>query len=213
MNLEEMRREYTSARLDEASVDPDPVVQFQHWLEEARTAGLLEPNAMALATASGEGEPSVRMVLLKGVSEDGLVFFTDYRSLKASDLEENPRAALLVHWGALERQVRVTGPVVRVPRLVSEQYFLGRPLGSQLGAWTSHQSAVVEGGRGNLEERLREFADRFAGGPVPCPPHWGGYRLQPVSFEFWQGRENRLHDRIRYDGSVAAGWTITRLSP
>lgn len=213
MNLEELRREYTRARLDETLVERDPVAQFRQWMTEARQGGLLEPNAVTLATASRDGEPSARTVLLKGFGADGFAFFTDYRSRKASDLAGNPRACLLFHWAELERQVRIRGTVVRLSRQLSEEYFLSRPLGSQLGAWASYQSAVLEGGRAQLEERLQEMSDRFAGAPVPCPPHWGGYRLEPEAFEFWQGRENRLHDRISYLREAGGAWSIVRLSP
>ena len=213
MNLRDLRREYTRASLDESSVARDPVAQFRHWMDEARSGGLVEPNAMTLATATRDGQPSARIVLLKGFGKDGFVFFTDYRSQKGRELEENPVASLLFHWVELERQVRITGPVEKVPRPLSEEYFLTRPLGSQLGAWTSHQSTVLPEGRGQLEERLQQVAERFADGAIPCPPHWGGYRLVPVVFEFWQGRENRLHDRIRYAWPGPEGWTIERLSP
>jgi pyridoxamine 5'-phosphate oxidase len=213
MNLRDLRREYTRASLDEASVARHPVVQFRHWMDEARSGGLVEPNAMTLATATRDGRPSARIVLLKSFDEDGFVFFTDHRSQKAGELEENPVASLLFHWVDLERQVRIAGPVERVPRALSEEYFLTRPLGSQLGAWTSHQSTVLPDGRGQLEARLEQGAERFASGAVPCPPHWGGYRVVPIEFEFWQGRENRLHDRIRYVRSPSEGWTIERLAP
>jgi pyridoxamine 5'-phosphate oxidase len=213
MSLEEVRREYIRASLDEDSVDGNPVTQFRRWMDEARSGGLVDPNAMTLATATPDGRPSARIVLLKFFDEDGFVFFTDYRSQKGGELEENPQACLLFHWVELERQVRITGPVEKASRMVAEEYFLTRPLGSQLGAWTSHQSTVLPGGRRQLEERLQEVAERFAGGAVPCPPHWGGFRLVPVAFEFWQGRESRLHDRIRYARLAPEGWTINRLSP
>jgi pyridoxamine 5'-phosphate oxidase len=210
---EHLRREYTRATLDESSVDPDPVRQFGRWLDEARKAGLAEPNAMTLATVSAEGWPSARIVLLKGFGEDGFVFFTDYRSRKAMDLAANPRACLLAFWVELERQVRITGAVESVPRAESEAYFLSRPLGSQLGAWASRQSAVLPEGRAELERRLEEVSARFAGAPVPAPPYWGGYRVLPSEFEFWQGRESRLHDRVRYTWRREAGWVVDRLSP
>lgn len=213
MSLEHLRREYTREALDESSVRADPVAQFAHWLDEARRAGLLDPHAMTLATVDAAGRPNARIVLLKEFGPEGFVFFTDYRSRKGGELGGNGWAALLFYWGDLERQVRLVGPVTPVAREVSEAYFSTRPLGSQLGAWASHQSAVLRGGRAELEERLREVTVRFTGGPVPLPPHWGGYRVLPEEFEFWQGRENRLHDRIRYTRRGTAAWDIERLSP
>jgi pyridoxamine 5'-phosphate oxidase len=213
MNLGEVRREYTRASLDEATVARHPVAQFRCWIDDARRGGLVDPNAMTLATATRDGHPSARIVLLKSFDEAGFVFFTDYRSQKGGELEENPEACLLFYWAELERQVRITGPVEKIPRPMSEAYFLTRPLGSQLGAWASHQSTVLSGGRRPLEERLEDVAARYAGGAVPCPPHWGGFRLTPVLMEFWQGRENRLHDRIRYARRVPDVWAIERLSP
>jgi pyridoxamine 5'-phosphate oxidase len=168
---------------------------------------------VTLATADASGRPAARMVLLKSFGEDGFVFFTDYRSRKGLDLEQNPQASLLFFWGELERQVRIDGWVTRVPRDVSEEYFLTRPLGSQLGAWTSYQSSALPDGRIEIEERLREVTERFRGTAVPCPPHWGGFQVVPVEFEFWQGREDRLHDRIRYLLADGGAWVVSRLSP
>ncbi len=211
MAISDLRKEYAAARLDAADVDPDPLRQFARWFEDARRAELLEPNAMTLATASPDGEPSARIVLLKAADERGFSFFTDYRSRKGRDLEANPRAALVFHWGELERQVRVSGTVTRVPRKESDAYFQSRPRGSRLGAWTSHQSSVIAT-REALEAGLQEVAARFDGADVPLPPHWGGFRVRPDAIEFWQGRENRLHDRILYlrEGGT---WRISRLSP
>jgi pyridoxamine 5'-phosphate oxidase len=211
MSIADLRREYARARLDEAHVSPEPVTQFHRWFNQAVEAKIPEPNAMALATATQGGAPSVRIVLLKGYDERGFVFFTDYRSRKAVELEGNPRAALAFHWGQVERQVRITGTVERIPAKESEAYFRTRPEGSRLGAWASHQSKVI-GSRAELESNLRQVKERFFAGDVPLPPHWGGYRLRPEEVEFWQGREDRLHDRIRYlrDGK---GWRLERLSP
>ena len=212
MNLDQLRREYARERLDEASVAADPLAQFERWFDEVQQANLLDPNAMTLATAAADGRPSARVVLLRGYGPDGFVFFTDYRSRKSAELSANPRAMLLFFWGELERQVRIAGTVTRAPREASEAYFRSRPLGSQLGAWASEQSAVLRGGREELEQRVHELAQRYAEQPVPPPPHWGGWCLTPEEFEFWQGRESRLHDRIRYR-RADPGWTIERLSP
>jgi pyridoxamine 5'-phosphate oxidase len=210
-SIADLRREYALARLDERDAAPDPIVMFSNWFAEALAAEVDEPNAMTLATASPDGVPSARIVLLKDVDPAGFVFFTDHRSRKADELEANPRAALVFHWRELERQVRVAGAVARVSREATETYFRSRPLGSRLGAWASEQSSVIES-RAALEARLRELEARFADGEVPAPPHWGGYRVAPGSIEFWQGRASRLHDRIRYTKRGDA-WTIERLSP
>ena len=211
MSIAHLRREYARARLDERDVDPDPLVQFHKWFDDARRAELPEPNAMTLATATPAGVPSARMVLLKAADERGFTFFTDYRSRKGQELEANPHAALVFFWGELERQVRITGTVSRVSREETEAYFRTRPRESRLGAWTSHQSKVLEG-RETLEARLREMAARHPGDEVPTPPYWGGYLLKPDALEFWQGRESRLHDRVRYQRE-AGSWRIERLSP
>jgi pyridoxamine 5'-phosphate oxidase len=211
MSIADLRREYARARLDEADVSHDPVVEFARWFAEARDAEVHEPNAMSLATATADGTPSVRIVLLKDFDERGFVFFTDYRSQKGRELEENPRAALAFYWGELERQVRIAGTVTRTSPEESAVYFATRPLGSRLGAWTSHQSRVIPS-RLVLEEALRTVEARFGDGAVPLPEHWGGYRLRPTALEFWQGRPSRLHDRIRYLRQ-ADGWRVERLSP
>ena len=210
-SIADLRREYALASLDERDVPPDPVAMFSRWFADAQAADVAEPNAMTLATASADGAPSARMVLLKGVDDGGFVFFTDYRSRKAAELAANPRAALVFHWVELERQVRIAGSVARVAREETEAYFRTRPLGSRLGAWASEQSSVIAG-RAVLDTRLRDVEARFAGEDVPAPPHWGGYRLAPGSVEFWQGRASRLHDRIRYVRRAGA-WAIERLSP
>lgn len=211
MNVSDLRREYVRAGLTEHGVDRDPVEQFRRWFEEALAANLHEPNAVTLATATKDGKPSARIVLLKGYDERGFVFYTNYEGRKARDLEENPRAALVFYWGELERQVRIEGHVSRVPEKESDEYFASRPRGSQLGAWVSEQSRMVTA-RGYLEEKLRRLEAEYANREVPRPPFWGGYRVEPEVIEFWQGRENRLHDRLVYrreDG----GWRIERLQP
>lgn len=208
---DEARRDYGKGSLDESHVAEEPVAQFAAWFFRATHSDILEPTAMTLATSTREGRPSARIVLLKSFGPDGFVFFTDYRSRKSEELIDNPRAALLFHWDVLERQVRILGNVSKISREQSESYFRTRPAGSQLGAWASHQSHVLKN-RGELEEKLREVTARFGDDPVPLPEHWGGWAVVPYEFEFWQGRPDRLHDRIRYRRH-ATGWTIDRLSP
>ena len=212
MNLADLRREYARAELDERSVDPDPLRQLSAWLADAARAELLEPTAMTLATASHEGVPSARIVLLKGLDERGLVFFTDQRSRKGRELDANPVAALVFWWGELERQVRVSGGVSRVSDAESEQYFRSRPLGSRLGAWASEQSVVLPD-RATLDSRWEAASRRYGAGEIPRPPYWGGFRVVPAEYEFWQGRPNRLHDRLRYRRGATEAWIIERLSP
>jgi pyridoxamine 5'-phosphate oxidase len=212
MSLADLRRDYARARLDEADVSHDPMVEFARWFAEAQEAQVADANAMTLATATADGQPSARIVLLKAFDERGFVFFTDYRSRKGAELEANPRAALVFYWHELERQVRITGGVALTSREESERYFASRPIGSRLGAWASHQSRVIPG-RAALETDLREVEARFGDGEVPLPPHWGGYRVVPDAIEFWQGRESRLHDRIRYARESGSGWKVQRLSP
>jgi pyridoxamine 5'-phosphate oxidase len=217
-DLTAIRSEYARAGLDERDLDPSPIRQIQTWLGEAIEAKHPEPTAMSLATSTPEGEPSARIVLLKVVDEHGLVFFTNYESDKGKDLAKNPRACANLFWVLLERQIRITGSVAKVAREESEAYFRSRPRESQLGAWASEQSAVLAG-RSALEAHLAEMITRFGDGEIPCPPHWGGYRLTPDRVELWQGRPSRLHDRLRYtrinegDGAAGAMWRIDRLSP
>jgi len=211
----DLRRNYARAALDEGDVDADPVVQFRRWFQDARDARVLEPNAVILATAGADGAPDARTVLLKGADARGFSFYTDYRSVKARELDANPRAALVFWWAELERQVRVTGRAERVPRAESAAYYATRPRGSQMGAWASWQSNVLPD-RGALERAFADVEARFAdGAPVPLPDHWGGYRVAPDAVEFWQGRPSRLHDRIRYrrDDAAPNGWARERLSP
>jgi pyridoxamine 5'-phosphate oxidase len=210
-HLARLRKEYTSAGLTESAADPDPIAQFRRWFDAALAADLHEPNAMTLATATPEGRPSARIVLLKGFDERGFVFYTSYEGRKGRELETNPTCALVFYWGELERQVRVEGRVSRIPEEESDEYFGSRPRGSQLGAWASEQSRPVEG-RDALEERLRNLEAEYEGRELPRPPFWGGYRVEPEVMEFWQGRENRLHDRLVYRRS-GGSWMRERLQP
>jgi pyridoxamine 5'-phosphate oxidase len=199
------------AELLETDVDPDPVRQFGRWFEEAQQAGIRVPEAMAVATATPEGRPSVRMLLLKGFDERGFFFYSGYESRKGRELAENPRAALLFHWDALGRQVRVEGAVERLPPAESDAYFASRPRGSRLSAVASMQSEVVPG-RETLDARVAELASTVGEDGPERPDWWGGYRVVPDSFELWQHRENRLHDRLRYRRS-GDGWVVERLAP
>jgi pyridoxamine 5'-phosphate oxidase len=211
VDAESLRREYTRAGLHEADMDPDPMGQFRTWFENVIEADLHEPNAMILATATRDGRPSARTVLLKGYDERGFVFYTNYEGRKASELEANPACALLFYWGELERQVRIEGRAVRLSGEESDAYFASRPRGSRLGAWASEQSRPVEN-RSILEERVKALEAEYEGREIPRPAFWGGYRVQPDSIEFWQGRENRLHDRLVY-GRIGGGWKMQRLQP
>jgi pyridoxamine 5'-phosphate oxidase len=210
--LADLRKDYSQQGLRESDLDRDPIRQFQSWLDQALAANLPEPNAMTLATCTPDGWPSARIVLLKSVSEEGFGFFTSYEGRKARELAHNPRAALLIYWAELERQVRIEGSIEKTTPAESAAYFATRPRGSQLGAWTSKQSEIIPD-RQWLEQRLAELELRFAGGEVPCPPFWGGYRVKPMAIEFWQGRPNRLHDRLRYRRIQSADWIVERLSP
>jgi pyridoxamine 5'-phosphate oxidase len=198
--------------LNEAEVDPDPLVLFGTWLADAIRVQVYEPNAMTLATVSAEGRPAARMVLLKGFDAAGFVFYTNYTSRKGQELTHTPWAALVFWWGELERQVRIEGSVTPVPAAESDAYFESRPWGSRLGAWASPQSQII-GGREQLEQRLEELTVAYARRNPPRPPHWGGYRLAPLTIEFWKGRPNRLHDRLCYQRQGNGSWRIDRLAP
>lgn len=211
MTLAELRKDYCLAGLVETDLARDPFRQFEKWFQEAEAAKIPEPNAMTLATASPDGRPSARTILLKGLDGRGFVFFSNYESRKGRELAMNPRATLLFPWVALERQVIVEGPVVKVPREESETYFHSRPRASQLAAWGSQQSSIISG-RGVLEDSMKMLEQKYAGREVPLPPHWGGWRLAPETVEFWQGRRSRLHDRLRYRREKD-DWIIERLAP
>lgn len=209
--LADLRREYAARALSE-DADPNPFRQFSVWFDEAMQSQALDANAMTLATTSASGEPSARIVLLKGADEQGFVFYTNYESRKGQDLAANPRAALLFYWGELERQVRITGSVDKTTREESDQYFHSRPIESQIGAAISRQSRPVAS-RADLETRYAEMAATLKDATVPLPANWGGYRLTPDVIEFWQGRKSRLHDRLQYTKQADGSWTRSRLEP
>jgi pyridoxamine 5'-phosphate oxidase len=210
-SIADLRKDYTLQSLNETDVDADPLQQFQVWFEQAVQAQLPEPNAMTLATASPDGIPAARIVLLKALDQQGFTFFTNYNSDKGQQLLENPHAALVFLWTELERQVRIVGRVEKTSVKESDGYFYSRPHGSRLGAWASDQSQVIPN-REVLEQRLAELKVQYADQEVPRPPHWGGFRVIPHEIEFWQGRSSRLHDRLRYR-LINGAWTIDRLSP
>ncbi|GBD86296.1 pyridoxine/pyridoxamine 5'-phosphate oxidase [bacterium BMS3Abin03] len=209
--LGNLLNEYKLTQLKETSIDPDPFGQFDKWFDEVLKCEITYPNAMVLATTDNSLVPSVRTVLLKSIDEQGAVFFTNYESRKGKELNINPRASLLFFWKELERQVRIEGTIEKIGREKSEEYFHSRPRESQLSAWVSHQSEVIPG-RKFLEEKFEQLKNKFGDDEIPLPDFWGGYRVVPDYFEFWQGRENRLHDRICYK-KENAGWKIFRLSP
>ena len=211
-SIARLGRPHEERPLNEADVAEDPFAQFGTWMNAALDAGLAFPNAMTLATATSDGHPSARTVLLKGFDERGFVFFSNYKSSKGKQLESNPHAALVFYWFELERQVRITGRVERVPEGESDEYFASRPPGSRISAWASRQSEVIED-RSTLERAAADVRGRYAEGDIPRPPHWGGYRLEPDEVEFWQGRADRLHDRLRYRRAPEGVWLLERLSP
>lgn len=211
MSIAHLRKEYRRERFDEADAAADPVEQFTRWFDEALKAELPEPNAMTVATVDRSGRPSARIILIKAFDARGFVFYTNYASRKGRELAENPHAALLFHWVELERQVRIEGVIEKVDAADSDAYFRERPLGSRHGAWASTQSAVLPD-RETLEQKVAQIATEMGDDP-PRPPHWGGYRLVPDRFEFWQGRPSRLHDRLQYVPQGQGLWRIERLSP
>jgi pyridoxamine 5'-phosphate oxidase len=208
--LAALRAEYELGGLEESDLAADPLTMFTRWFDQARAAGLVEANAMVLGTVAADGTPASRTVLLKGV-DDGFVFFTNYDSRKGAELAAEPRCTLLFGWYQLQRQIRVEGTAAQVTREETESYFATRPRDSQLGAWASPQSTEV-GSRAELDATYQAAAERFGDGPIPAPPHWGGYRVSPSSVEFWQGRRHRMHDRIAYR-RTPEGWTTHRLAP
>lgn len=209
--IEDLRREYVREELLEQNISKTPIDQFSAWFEQALLSEVSDPNAMSLATATKDAKPSVRIVLLKGFDEQGFRFFSNYKSRKGEELDENPYASLCFYWPELERQVRLEGEVSKLNRAESKEYFQKRPRLSQLGAWASEQSKTVES-REKLEQRFRELEEQFDDQPVPMPEFWGGYLLVPSAIEFWQGRKGRLHDRLLYQ-KKSGGWAISRLCP
>lgn len=209
-DIQNLRRQYSKSTLSVSSVSKDPFKQFEKWFQDVLNSGFLEPNAMTLATATKAGKPSARVVLLKGIHDGGFVFYTNYKSKKGKDIEDNPFGSILFYWDRLERQVRIEGKIEKVSHQESEEYFNTRPYKSRVGAWASKQSSVIESRSAIVREFLK-YMMKFKT-HVPLPDLWGGYRLIPDSFEFWQGRPNRLHDRVRFTKNKS-GWKIERLAP
>lgn len=212
MDIGDYRREYMSQGLDLADLDDNPFKQFELWFQQARDADIQDANAFSIATCDPDTGPSVRTVLLKLFDEEGFVFFTNYNSSKSKQIQRYPHVAMLFPWLVLNRQVRIEGKCEKISSASSLKYFATRPRGSQIGAWCSDQSEVIES-RSFLEQKYREAAEKFKTGSIPLPSSWGGYRIVPKRFEFWQGRENRLHDRLQYLRNETDGWDVQRLAP
>ena len=211
-NIADLRKEYSQASLDIDTAASSPYNQFKKWFEEAQASEILEPNAMVLSTVDQQQQPYQRTVLMKALTEKGIVFYTNYKSRKAKQIEENARVSVLFPWYALERQVIISGSAEKVSTRESMAYFASRPFGSRLGAWVSQQSQVISS-RSILEMKLAEMKEKFKDGKVPLPDFWGGYRIVPETYEFWQGRQSRLHDRLLYTQDDSGDWTIERMSP
>ena len=211
-NIADIRKDYSKKMLQETDVNADAIEQFKTWWTEAVDSAIDEVNAMTLATASAQGKPSARVVLLKGFNESGFIFFTNYHSQKASEIEENPRVSLVFFWKELERQVRIDGTIKKITAEDSDEYFYSRPVESRIGAWASPQSKVIAS-RKVIEENVVELEKSFAGKMIDRPPHWGGYIVKPAVIEFWQGRSSRLHDRLQYSLNEMGQWEIKRLAP
>lgn len=212
MDLRAMREEFTTSDLSKKDLSSDPFSQFEKWFAQVQNGGISMPNAMSLATVSADGQPSIRTVLLKYFDQEGFVFFTNYESRKAQEIDQNPKVALLFFWKELERQIKITGTVDKISTTESVKYFFSRPKGSQIGAWVSNQSSVITS-RQLLMSKFEELKRKFQDKQVPLPSFWGGYRVIPEEFEFWQGRVNRLHDRFLYSKSTNNHWIINRLAP